>query len=188
MAEEKKEDPAKDAAAAPPKKSNKKLFLIIGGVVGLLVLIGAPVAFFALTKEKKTDSVLAADAATAGEEHTEEALVPEGKDDEEELEEGEEAIGALFPLDSFVVNLTGGSYLRVQVQLEFTDRDIPQRFYMRLVPIRDAILSLLATHTAAGLAEPKDREILKKDIREISNSILRKEQIRRVYFTQFVIQ
>ena len=38
----------------------------------------------------------------------------------DELDENEAALGAIFPLDTFVVNLSGGkNYLRCQVQVEF---------------------------------------------------------------------
>ena len=63
-------------------------------------------------------------------------LKPEGADSEEPLEEGEEALGALYPLETFVVNLKGGRYITTFVaQLEFATRDVPKRFYGRIVPM-----------------------------------------------------
>src|SRR5262245_45681844 len=121
MAEEKKkqdegEEEGAPAEAAPPK-SKKKLLIIIGGVVALLLVIGVPTTYL-LLKGKEKPEVESADPNAA--EHGP-ATVAEGADDEEdELDENEEPIGAIFPLETFVVNLSGGRYIRLQAQLEFT--------------------------------------------------------------------
>lgn len=188
MAEEKK---TKDGDAQPEQAtpatsgtSKKKLLLIVGGVVLLLLLVGVPLAFFALNKgEKKDHSELDADAASSAD-HT----VPEGIDDEDELDEGEEPIGAIFPLESLAVNLSGGGYLRAQIQLEFVERDVPSRFYLRLVPIRDGLIGLLASRKSDEINSQTGRDNLKRDIKELVNEILRREEVKNVYFTQFVIQ
>lgn len=174
------EEAAAPAALAPGKK---KLWIIIGGVVALLLVIGVPVAFFTLAPAEKTSEELAADAALVGE-HT----VPEGHDDEDEFDEGEEPLGALFPFESIVVNLSGGGYLRTQIQVEFVERDIPKRFYMRLVPIRDSLIALLAARKADQLGSQTGRDTLKTEIKEVINETLRKQEVKNVYFTQFVIQ
>ncbi|MDC0358695.1 flagellar basal body-associated FliL family protein, partial [Oligoflexia bacterium] len=117
-----------------------------------------------------------------------EELSMEGYEDEVSLEEDEEPLGAIFPLETFVVNLTEGGYLRCQVQLEFETRDIPKRFYVRQVPIRDAILGLFSARTKKDLSKEDGRRQIKKDIRELINEILRRQEVRHVYFTQFVVQ
>ncbi len=182
MAEEEKEKGEENGAqAAAPASSKKKTMLIVGGVVAFLLVIGIPVSIMML-KGKKSTEELGADAAQ------EQGLVPEGSEDEDALDEGEAAIGAMFPLETFVVNLQGGRFVRCQVQLEFESRDIPKRFYVRLVPVRDAIISLLTKRDAADLIGEKGKTALKDDIRETVNEILHKEDIKGVYFTQFVVQ
>ena len=185
-----KEDGKKKGEETPaeetPAKSKKKLFIIVGAVVGLLLLIGVPLAIFTLKAKPATEETeeLAADAAT----HGEHGSVPEGHDEEEELLEGEEPLGAFFPLDTFVVNLKGGRYLRMQAQLEFAEREIPQRFFSRTVLVRDAMINLLSNKAADELQEAKDKDALKNDIKDIVNEILKKEEVKKVYFTQFVVQ
>jgi flagellar FliL protein len=187
MAEEKKKEQAEaeaKPAAAPAASGNKKTIFIAVGVAVLILAIGAPVTYFALKPKEQTSESLTADAAAEGEN----ALVQEGVHDEDELLEGEESLGAFFPFETFVVNLAGGRYIRLQVQIEFTSRDVPKRFYPRLVPIRDTMINLLAGRTQDDLLNEKGRESLKKDIRDIINETLRSEDVRRVYFTQFVVQ
>jgi flagellar protein FliL len=180
MAEEAEEKKEIEAPAAPAA-SKKKLFLIIGGVVLLLAAIGVP-AFMMLSKSDAGNEALSADAAD------EAGLVAEGSNDEDELEEGEEGLGAIFPLDTFVVNLQGGRFIRCQLQFEFETRDVPKRFYAKLVPIRDAIISILTKRDAEDVISEKGKDTLKSEVREIVNEILRKEEVKTVYFTQFVVQ
>ena len=185
MAEADKKEEKKDAeAAVPPPAKSKKMIFVIGGIFLLLILIGVPVAIFA-TKQKSADEAaqLAANAAAQNE-----APVPESAHDEDELQEGEEPLGAIFPLDTFVVNLAGAKYIRAQIQLEFNDRDVPKRFYSRMVPIRDSIITLLTSKTAEDLGSEKGKETLRTELKDIVNEMLRKEEVKKIYFTQFVIQ
>jgi flagellar FliL protein len=175
-----------DAAKAAPK-GKSKLLLVVGAVVLLLVAIAVPVALMLGGKkeEHKDTDLLDADAA-----HSDggEKLVIEGLGEEDELEEGEEPLGAILPMESFVVNLTEGGYLRLQAQLEFNAREVPRRFYTKVVPIRDSLLTLLASKRVEELSEPRGRDTLRTQIKDVINEVLRKEEVKHVYFTQFVLQ
>ena len=185
MSEEKGKEKEGDGAAAaePPKKSRKKLLVIAAGVVFLVAAIGAPGVYFFLLRDQDAVEELAADSAKEGPHGK-----LEGSHSEPEYEEGEQALGAIVPLDTFVVNLSGGKYIRVQVQVEFETPDLPKRFYGRIVPIRDAIISLLTQQTAEELGDSKGKEKLRVSIRTKINDVMRREDVRKVYFTQFVIQ
>ncbi len=188
MAEDKNKEGEEDETAAPAaeaKAGGSKLLLIVGAVVALLIAAGVPTAYFLLkAPAKQGTEELGADAA-----HGEEgALQPEGADDEDEADEGEEPLGAIFPLDSLTVNLSGGRFVRCQIQFEFAERDVPKRFYTRLVPLRDALITLLTKRTADDLLSEKGKDTLRSDIKDIANELLRKEDVRKVYLTQFVVQ
>lgn len=183
MAEEDRDEENTEATEAPAKKGHKILF-IVGGVILLLVAVGTPLVFMMIGgEEQPSEAQLSEDAATPKED-----LVIEGFEDEDELDEGEEAIGAIFPLESFVVNLNEGGYLRCQVQLEFATRDVPKRFYLRLVPVRDTLLDLLSSKTRKELLERKGREQLKDEVKERVNEVLRRADVDKVYFSQFLVQ
>lgn len=181
MAEqEKQETPEVAAPIAPSKK--KRTLLAVGGVLGLLVLIGAPAGYFLLKEEPKEVSQVKPEMSP------EIQHKPEGFEEVEELEEGEEPLGAIVPFETFLVNLSGGKYIRTQIQVEFETLDVPTKFYTRQVPIRDSIISLLTQQTAEGLQSSQGKERARNDIRNLINQTLRKEDVRRIYFTQFVIQ
>lgn len=175
------EEGEKKTEEAAPKKSKTMLFVIIGVVV---LLLGGGAAAFFMMRGAKTENKeeLAADAAL-----NTEGLTAEGAGEEEPLEEGEEAMGAVFPLDTFVVNLSGGRYIRVQMQLEFATRDIPRSFYGKVVVMRDAIITALTKKSADDVLSEKGKEDIKKQVKDIVNEVLRKEEVKRVYLTQYIV-
>jgi flagellar FliL protein len=181
MAEEdKKEAPESETSAAPYR--NKRVLIAAGGIVALLITVGIPAGYFLLKDEQK-------EVAEVTPEMAPEQQKPEGHNDGEDLfEEGEEPLGAIIPFETFLVNLSGGKYIRLQAQVEFETLDVPRRFYTRAVPIRDGIISLLTQMTAENLETSKGKDKLRAEIRSTINTALRKEEVRRVYFTQFVIQ
>ena len=184
MAEEQEEKKEGEAGAVAPAKGGKKMLFIILGVVVLLVGAGVPTAMLLMKKPAQKTDELAADAAADQEEHGK----LEGFDDEEEFGEDEEALGAIVPFDTFVVNLSGGKFIRMQLQVEFATLDVPRKFYSRIVPIRDGIIRILTERTSEDLESSKGKDSLKLQIRSMINEMLRREDVRRIYFTQFVIQ
>ncbi len=184
MAEEadKKQDEAQSPAAAPTRK--RKAILVVATLLVCLG-IGMPVGYFILKPApEKTEENMVEKLAESDEPSVEHEQADEAK----EVLEGEEALGAIVPFVTFLVNLSGGKYLRLQLQAEFETPDVPKRLYSRIVPIRDAIISLLTRQTALDLEDAQGKEKIKKSIREIMNEHLRREDVRRIYFTQFVIQ
>lgn len=177
------DDDAVEATPVPVSTGGKKkLLLIVGGVV-ILAAIGAAVFF--LTRSKTGDGVEVAEDAAQG---NGPEVVEEGAGEEEELEDGEEPLGVIFPLDTLVVNLQGGRFLRIQLQLEFSGTEVPRRFFTKLVPIRDALVTFLAGMSAEDALAEDGKATIRRQVREIVNAALRKQEVKSVYITQFVVQ
>jgi flagellar FliL protein len=189
MAEE-KEKKEEAAPASAPAAGGASMLLKVGlGVSILFGIAGFATAGVVMAKKKAADAEAAAVeevASDAAEGHGEDAATEVSAEDE--LEEGEQVIGAIFPLDTFVINLNGGKYLRAQVRLEFEGRDVPKRFYPRIVPVRDELLGILSSKRAEDLLTSQGKDNLKKEIKDSINELLRKEDVKNVYFTQFVVQ
>jgi flagellar FliL protein len=181
MASEENEE-KKPEAEAPKKKS--KLPLIIGVVVAL-ALIGGGVGFFLMKGEKKdAKEEVSSDAAMDTEGLESESAI----DPEEALEEGEEPLGAIFPLETFVVNLNGGRYVRIQMQVEFVSREVPKRFTNRIPVIRDGIIAALNKLSAEKVLAENGKDSIKSQAKDVINEAMRKEEVKKIYFTQFIVQ
>lgn len=179
------EEESAAAAPAPAATGTSKLMLVLGALALMIVSAGAPTAFF-LLKQKKAVATEELPVDAASEDAS--TLVPEGQSDEEQVTDDEERLGAILPLETFLINLDGGSYLRAQVQLEFVGPVVPAPFTRHQVVIRDGLITLMSRKKAEELGIPKGRETLKSEIRDLINEILKREEVKRVFFTQFVIQ
>jgi flagellar FliL protein len=87
-----------------------------------------------------------------------------------------------------VLNLSDGKFIRTQVQLEFSGNDIPRRFYNRSVILRDALIKLITKKSSDELLDESGKNKLKEEIKQTINDVLKREEVKNVYFTQFVIQ
>ena len=65
---------------------------------------------------------------------------------------------------------------------------MPKRFYVRLVPIRDGVIRILSSRTPSELMSHEGKEALKQALKEMMNDVLKKEEVKNIYFTQFVVQ
>ena len=189
MAEDKGKKDNKDgeegAEAEPAKKKSKKGLFIGAGLFLVVIAIGVPLAIM-MTKPKKEVEAKSAEKVEVDVSKDESHKL--SKEAEEEVEEGEEVLGAIAPVDPFVVNLKGGRFIRLQMQLEFVERDIPSRLLQRAPIVRDAVITLLTTKTADDMLERDGKEKLRKELRNLVNEAMKKELVKQVYFTQFVVQ
>ncbi|MFP4465484.1 MAG: flagellar basal body-associated protein FliL [Candidatus Goldiibacteriota bacterium] len=103
-------------------------------------------------------------------------------------------LGQIEPLGEFIVNLadpTQQSFLRTNVSLELdygSSEELQTEVERRMPQIKDIVISSLSAKTSVQLADPENREALKKEIKEKINAILNRGQLARVYFTSFAIQ
>ncbi|HDT15757.1 MAG TPA: flagellar basal body-associated FliL family protein, partial [Firmicutes bacterium] len=97
-------------------------------------------------------------------------------------------------LGEFIVNLadpTQQHFLRTNVSLELdygSSMQLQDEVERRMPQIKDIVISSLSSKTSIQLADPENREALKKEIKDRINAILNRGQLARVYFTSFAIQ
>lgn len=100
-------------------------------------------------------------------------------------------IGALWPMDPFIVNLLdnqGERYLKLVIQVEVSDQPAIAELEQLKPKLRDNVLDLLTAKTYSELMEPGGKQRLRDEIAMRLNSYLIKGKITKVYFTDFVIQ
>jgi flagellar protein FliL len=100
-------------------------------------------------------------------------------------------MGPVFSLDSFIVNLSdqgGKRYLRVTMGLELADPKSAEDLTKRLPQIRDSILMALPSRKVDELQTTEGKNSLRTEIISKLNELLGKEIVKKIYFTEFVIQ
>ena len=159
MAEEKEE--VKENEEENPKKTKLKL-IIIGGLVLLLIVGG----YFGYSKYKKSNANKA---------------------------EKEEQMSIIIPLKSFVVNLfdkrgMGKRYLKISMELEVRNEEARVKVENNIPRLRDTVLILLSSQTLKDINTMEGKLELKNAIVLRMNQILGNKTVRRIYFTEFVVQ
>ena len=162
MAEE-KEEVKNGEEEQSPKKS--KLKLIIIAVVGLLIGAGGIYGYSKYNKGKKEKA---------------ETLKTE-------------KVSIVCPLNSFVVNLldkqgVGKRYLKVTMQLEVGKEEEKLLIENHNPQIRDTVLLLLSSQSLKEINTMEGKLELKQALLSRMNQILGDGLVRRIYFTEFVVQ
>ena len=181
MSEKKAEAPAEGAA---PKGGKGKLFVVLGVV---LALAGGGGAYFFLVRKPALEAVSEAGAAEGAGEHGGERGGGAGGHGTRGLAE----MGALEALDPFIANLAdedGRRYLKATMQLEFYESSVPADLSSHMAQVRDLILTLFTSKTFADVRTPEGKGLLREEIINRINRVLRRDVVKAVYFTEFIVQ
>lgn len=174
MADE-KEKAEEKPKAEPPKKGSMKLVIIL--VVALAVLGGGGTVLWFKVIAPAIGA--GGDSAEKKEEATEESKTPEILS------------GPMFPLDPFIINLSGEGgkrFLKLTIELELNDENLNLEITASLPKIKDSILILLSSKTFEDVYTVEGKFKLRDEITARVNRFLATGHIRNVYFTEFVIQ
>jgi flagellar FliL protein len=101
------------------------------------------------------------------------------------------AIGALWPMEPFIVNLLdnqGERYLKIIMQLEVSNQLVVADLEQLKPKLRDNVLDLLTAKTYSELMDMGGKQRLRDEVAVRVNSYLTKGKVVKVYFTDFVIQ
>jgi len=101
------------------------------------------------------------------------------------------AVPSIYTLEPFIVNIYDGQdlrYLRVKVEMEVASEEVKAEMEARKAQFRDAILVLLTTKTMLDIRDQQGKNQLRQEIFTVSNNILPAGKLKRVYFTDFVVQ
>ena len=106
-----------------------------------------------------------------------------------------DAIAALpermLALDPFIVNLVGEDatrYLKVKIELETESPALRSELEARLPQVRDGVISVLSARDVVDVTSFEGKALLKQDLQERLNGLLRRGRIESVLFTEFVVQ
>ncbi len=102
----------------------------------------------------------------------------------------EQEVGISFPLEEFMVNLSGGGdhYLRTNIALGLKKGLTEEQMKEHTSALRDTVLTVLSDKTLKDLATSKSRENLKSIVKDKINKELGEDDVVKVYFTTFATQ
>ena len=170
---------------APAKKGGKFKKLIILFVAAIVVLGGAGAGVYFFMPQLIPGKGKAAEGQAEG--HAAEKTA----EHKPAVEAGPPSLGALFPLESFIVNLAdpgGKRYLKVNMTMELSNAELKKEIEGRLPQIRDAILLLLSSLTFDDINSMEGKIRLRSQIVSRCNSFLKSGAIANVFFSEFVVQ
>jgi flagellar protein FliL len=159
-------------AAEAPGAKKKPLGMIIGIIVGLLALGGGGYyAYMTYFQEKPVEE-----------------LPVEGA-----VEKVEEVVnlGAMFPLDPFIVNLAGSEgkrFLKVTISLELSAPEVHAELKENIQKVTDSILVLLSSKSFEDVYSVRGKFKLKDEVTTRVNRFLVVGHVKDAYFTEFIIQ
>ncbi len=172
------DDPTEDdvgAAEEPPKKSPLNLIIIL--VVSVVVLGGG---YFGYTQFVKKEAQVTEDG---GPEAAKQA--PKKKKKTE--------VSIVYPIEPFIVNLLdktglGKRYLKVTIKLELMGEEAKAVAEAQKTRLKDTILMLLSGLAFNEINTIEGKLDLKQSLLSRINQVLGAGVVRRIYFTDFVVQ
>lgn len=188
-APEVKPEAAVPAPGAEEQKPKTKPDLFSLATIGLVAVNLVAIGGMAFYMKKLTGKV--ADLKTQVEAvEIPENIHPEPAEPEKDL--GKEVTppiqGTLFPLESFLVNISseqGPKFLQTQMELELADPSVEEEITRKKAAIRDAIIVLLSSRSYKDLRDQGGIAKLRADIKKAINNLLATGKVKEVFFTQF---
>jgi len=153
---------------------NRSKLPMILGMLGVLV-IGGGIGWAVSALTADSDPAAAEEAAAKA---------------AEEYEEGSRSVDtSMTNLGNYTVNLrdSSGRVLAMKIEVE-SDAASSLKVEERMAQLRDSIILLASDYSYTELEGIDGKFRLKDDIHARINAVLEPTQVRRVYFTEFVVQ
>ena len=171
----KNKDTIEEPEQAPQKKRGKLKLLLIAVPVLILLGVGGYLAYTTFLEQANGPG-------------------PKGQakgDRDQEANATRKAKTEMVELPTLLVNLAdplGKRYLKMTASLEVIDDKAAAGISSRMAKIKDSLILLLSSKTYDQLSSMEDKILLKKAIVKRLNQILGQSVVKRVYFTEFIIQ
>lgn len=113
------------------------------------------------------------------------------KEKEAKKEDSESSVGVIYPMRPFIVNLadeSGGRYLKVKFELELDTKDLVPEIESRMAQLTDSVIMLLSSRSYKDIASYEGKDRMRNEIMLRLNSFLVSGSIKKIYFTEFVMQ
>jgi flagellar FliL protein len=99
--------------------------------------------------------------------------------------------GSFYEVDNMIINPAqskGSRYLMVNVGFESDQETVLTELEEKEVVVRDRVIKMLGEFTVPELSDIDRRAFLKDTLLSSVNEVLKDGEVRRLYFTQYVLQ
>ncbi len=99
--------------------------------------------------------------------------------------------GSFYEVENIIINPAqsqGGRYLMINVGFESDKEVVLTELENKEVVIRDRVIKMLGEFTVPELSDIDRRSFLKDTLLSSVNAVLKDGEVRRLYFTQYVLQ
>lgn len=185
-----KKKTAEGGGAVPPGvKSKKKLLIFVG--IGLAGIAAVALAVFFVFNPSKPGSGKD-NTATQAKEGGHNGGKEGGHGGKEGGKEGGKGGSPLtFALEPFILNLAdieSNRYLKISITLEFDNPGTTREAEQRVPQIRDAMILLMSSLTYGDIHSIAGKLTLQSEIQNRISKIVEPGSVKRVYFTDLVVQ
>jgi len=176
------EKDAEEKAPEKPASGGFKKYIMLG-LVGLgAIVLGVTLAIFVLKPMM---------SKSPGGEEPKKAEEHKKSEGHGGGDENSAAGSSVYTIKDIVVNpaSTGGTrFLSVSFAFELKSDSLAGQLESRELMVRDALITILSAKTVAQLTDPKEKEIVRYQIRKRISDLMKTDQIGAVYYTDFVLQ
>lgn len=177
-------DEEKEEKASKKKGGSVVLIIVVFLFVVLLAVVGL-IGFFMF--QSPDEAPPATSAAAAGQTNKARGGAPTNAARGSDYAN----IGAMYPLESFTLNLLsegGARYVKCTMQLEQNTDLLQPELDKKTAIIRDVVIRTLTSKTFEEISTAKGKERLKDELVGKINEILTDGFVKNIYFTDFVVQ
>lgn len=99
--------------------------------------------------------------------------------------------GAFYEVENMIINPAesqGSRYLMINVGFESDQEEVLTELENKEVVVRDRVIKMLSEFTVPELSDIERRAFLKDTLLTSVNRVLQDGEVRRLYFTQYVLQ
>lgn len=157
----------------PEKRVKRKKLILIGGIL-IILLFGFTGAIFFIPDAISLKLLNKKDKRVSGVE-----------------KEESKKIGYLYGFDPIIVNLADTEiprYLKIRIELEGYSPKPEEEIDKRIPQIKDAIITVLSSKTFKEIYDREGKKRLKEELLQRVEQLLGEHRIKKIYFTEFVIQ
>jgi flagellar FliL protein len=191
------DDPVNDSndKSKPGKAGGFKKLLLLGSIGAGVIVLGVALAVFVI--KPMTSGSGAGGGEQAGttqaesSKHDTQGKPEQHKPKKKKRSSHEEVSSGIYAIKDIVINpaSTGGTrFLSVSFAFELESEELKAEFETREAVIRDALITILSSKTVVQLTDPKQKEIVRYQIKKRVSDLMKTDELAGVYYTDFVLQ